>query len=99
MSRCSVGNYGYGLTGAAGMGGLGGFAGRGCVCSLPCLIILILVVLQFSKNCPKEYCDDDRYNRCECGNQQIGNGILFIITLFFLSCVGCGRGCGYGGGY
>lgn len=47
---------------------------------------------------------------CGCGNQQIGNGILFIIALFFLACAGCGAGgaggyggcqgsCGYGAGY
>ncbi|OPJ59437.1 hypothetical protein [Clostridium oryzae] len=32
------------------------------------------------------------------GDQQISNGILFIIALFFLSCAGCGSG-NYGGGY
>jgi hypothetical protein len=36
----------------------------------------------------------------ESNNQFIDNGILFIIALFFLSCAGCGRGCGgwFGGG-
>lgn len=37
-------------------------------------------------------------NRYGFNDQQVGNGILFIIALFFLSCAGCGRG-GYGGGY
>lgn len=70
--------------------------GGGCICSLPCLIILILVVLQFSKRHKGYGCDGDDDN---CGggygfgNQQIGNGVLFIIALFFLSCVGCSRGC------
>lgn len=33
------------------------------------------------------------------GDQDISNGILFIIALFFLSCAGCGRGnYGVGGG-
>ncbi|MDT8717103.1 hypothetical protein IAI10_10580 [Clostridium sp. 19966] len=44
---------------------------------------------------------------CRGGNQQIGNGILFIIALFFLACAGCGTGgcgglgtgCGCGSSY
>jgi hypothetical protein len=69
-----------------------------CICSLPTLIILILIVLQFSKYNKGYGCDrDDDYDDCDrrdskCGNQQVGNGVLFIIALFFLSCAGCGRG-------
>ncbi|MDP4091534.1 MAG: hypothetical protein Q8930_20000 [Bacillota bacterium] len=39
-----------------------------------------------------------RYNR---GCEQVGTDILFIIALFFLSCVGCGAGGfgGFGGSY
>lgn len=94
-----------------------------CICSLPTLVILILIVLQFSKcndTCKKDndecdyddhddhgddYDDDDEHDECDeeedkcCkhDNQQVGNGILFIIALFFLSCAGCGTG--YSGGY
>ncbi len=58
-----------------------------CICSFPTLIILILIVLQFSR-CNKHYGDGDDEGGCN----QVGNGILFIIALFFLSCSGCGRG-------
>lgn len=36
-----------------------------------------------------------RYSRF--GDQQVSNGLLFIIALFFLACVGCGAG-GFGAG-
>jgi hypothetical protein len=78
MSGCG---YGGGYTG-----------GSNCICDFPTLVILILIVLQFSKK-NKEYSHDD--DDCEYDgkfkNDQIGNGILFIIALFFLSCAGCGR--------
>jgi hypothetical protein len=45
----------------------------GCCCNFNTLIILILIILQFSK---KEH---GKHN-------QIDNSILFIIALFFLSC-------------
>lgn len=60
-----------------------------CICSFPTLIILILIVLQFSRCKDHDY-DDDGHGGFECN--QVGNGILFIIALFFLSCAGCGRG-------
>ena len=72
-----------------------------CICDFPTLIILILIVLQFSrfgKTTGYGYCDkDDDYDdccdrKCTRGTDLIGNGVLFIIALFFLSCVGCGRG-------
>lgn len=44
--------------------------------TLPSLIILILILLQFSRGC----LDDHR------GFEGIDNGILFIIALFYLSC-------------
>lgn len=62
--------------------GLVGGQGSNCICSLPTLVILILIVLQFSKHGEKYY----------DGDKQVGNGILFIIALFFLSCSGCGKG-------
>ncbi len=70
--------------------------GSNCICSFPTLVILILIVLQFSRcNRPKDDCDDDGgYGNFGCN--QVGNGILFIIALFFLSCSGCGKG-GFGG--
>jgi hypothetical protein len=46
-------NYGCGCGYGGGFGGgfLGGFGqGSNCICSLPTLIILILIVLQFSNN-------------------------------------------------
>jgi uncharacterized membrane protein len=42
-------NYGYGGGCNTGFGGLFG-QGSNCTCSLPMLIILILIILQFSKN-------------------------------------------------
>lgn len=86
-------------------GGL--FGGRSCCCSLPTLIILILIILQFSKHNNKydddyddDYEDEHEDEECKKGHKGIiDNGILFIIALFYLSC--CGAGCGregYGGG-
>ena len=66
------------------------FVGRGvanCICDFPTLVILILIVLQFSRRKHDEGYGDD----CK-GHGPIGNGVLFIIALFFLSCAGCGRG-------
>lgn len=90
-----VTNVGYAGTGLGlGYGGLGlGYGGLGygagscasnCICSFPTLVILILIVLQFS-----------RYGKGHdhCGGGIVDNGILFIIALFYLSCAGCGRGC------
>ena len=34
----------------------------------------------------KDYCDKQQ------GKDLVGNGVLFIIALFFLSCSGCGKG-------
>ncbi|MDT8717101.1 hypothetical protein IAI10_10570 [Clostridium sp. 19966] len=65
--------------------------GNNCICSLPTLIILILIVLQFSRGSHGCHEDDDE-SRCCTKDAPIGNGILFIIALFFLSCSGCGRG-------
>jgi len=67
-----------------------------CICNFPTLVILILIVLQFSKHSSKPCCKDDDIDdiedECCCKKgfgDQIGNGVLFIIALFFLSCVGC----------
>ncbi|WP_243154881.1 hypothetical protein [Clostridium thermarum] len=69
---------------------------KNCICDFPTLIILILIVLQFSKHGKGFGFDkDDDYDDCDRkgkGNDVIGNGVLFIIALFFLSCAGCGRG-------
>jgi hypothetical protein len=79
--------YGTGFGLGAGFGaGLGaGARGADCICSLPLLVVLILIILQFSRH--KSGCHDGG----RCGDQ-IGNGILFIIALFFLACVGCPKG-------
>lgn len=59
--------------------GCGGFLGnRSCCCSLPTLIILILIILQFSKK------DHDEHEGW--GGILGDNSILFIIAIFFLSC-------------
>ena len=79
-----------------------------CICSLPTLIILILIVLQFAKRNKKHDYDDDDcdyeegsrrrydkddYDEDDCyDGKQVDNGLLFIIALFFLSCAGCGKG-------
>ncbi|SCN23056.1 hypothetical protein N3C_1093 [Clostridium sp. N3C] len=70
---------------------------KNCICDFPTLIILILIVLQFSKQGKKfGYDRDEDYDDCDKkyskDNDVIGNGVLFIIALFFLSCAGCGRG-------
>lgn len=46
--------------------------GSSCACSLPTLIVLILIILQFSKKGGT--------------HKKIDKGILFIIALFYLSC-------------
>jgi len=68
-----------------------------CICDFPTLVILILIVLQFSKH-GKGYCHEDD-DCCDSKSYPIGNGILFIIALFYLSCAGCGTGKlgGFGG--
>ncbi len=53
-----------------------------CICSLPQVTILILIILQFSNKGPKSTGSEDEYS-------QIGNEILFIIALYFLSCIEC----------
>lgn len=70
---------------------------KNCICDFPTLIILILIVLQFTKRGKfTSYDRDDDYDDCDRkghkDNDVIGNGVLFIIALFFLSCAGCGRG-------
>ncbi|MDT8717207.1 hypothetical protein IAI10_11115 [Clostridium sp. 19966] len=63
------------------------------MCNFPTLVILILIILQFSKGCKKDYdCDDEESRTCCGGINIIDNGVLFIIALFFLSCSGCGKG-------
>ena len=94
MSGCC---YGGGYTG----GFTGGFAGglptrANCICDFPTLIILILIVLQFSRkhrgyHHDEDFDCDDKVCVDKCEDNQIGNGILFIVALFFLSCAGCGR--------
>jgi hypothetical protein len=70
-----------------------------CICSLPMLVILILIVLQFSRHGKSCCCEEDVQDDCCCEDRfaPVGNGILFIIALFFLACVGCGKG--FAGGY
>lgn len=66
--------------------------GGNCICNFPTLIILILIVLQFSRQNKKRYDDDGEYG--DRHGNVVDNGILFIIALFYLSCAGCGKGCG-----
>jgi hypothetical protein len=55
--------------------------GQNCCCNFNMLVILILIVLQFGKK--GHHDEDDK----ECENHQlVDNSILFIITLFYLSC-------------
>lgn len=46
--------------------------------TLPNLIVLILILLQFGKNF--------NFGSSEFGRGAVDNGILFIIALFYLSC-------------
>ncbi|MDT8717208.1 hypothetical protein IAI10_11120 [Clostridium sp. 19966] len=55
-----------------------GYDGNNCICSLPTLVILILIILQFSKKGHGG------------GSGLVDNGITFIVALFYLSCRGCG---------
>lgn len=74
---------------------------RGSCISLPALVILILILLQFGKKdkCKKDYDDEceeeyDDYDDYEEEKKEykgrhdtlVDNGILFIIALFFLAC-------------
>lgn len=64
--------YGYGYGGNS--------CGSGC-CNFPQLIILILILLQFSNK--------GSLPSCGCEQNKIGGidkGIIFIITLYYLSC-------------
>jgi hypothetical protein len=85
MSRCKR-EMSYKPMSTCGIG-FGGFGGGGnCCCNFPTLIILILIVLQFAKKKGNRHDDcDDEYEGGGWGDQ-IGNGILFIIALYFLSC-------------
>ena len=61
-----------------------GFGDRNCICDFPTLVILILIVLQFSKKDGRGF---------EHGEKFVDNGLLFIIALFFLSCAVCKKPC------
>ena len=76
--------------GGYGMGN--GIAGTGC--SFSCLIILILILLYFSRRrgnccCEENSCCDNGGFLGGCG---IDGGIIFVITLFYLSCISCNKG-------
>lgn len=68
---CGGGVYGAGAYGTE----------KGCICSLPTLVILILIILQFGKK--SHYDDEDEGSYKSAG---IDNGILFIIAIFYLIC-------------
>jgi|BioPla2DNA2_1021312.scaffolds.fasta_scaffold00588_16 hypothetical protein len=53
-----------------------------CICTLPEIAILILIILQFSNRGK-----DNRRGKDEI--PQISNEVLFIIALYFLSCIQC----------
>ena len=74
--------------------GVGGFRSGNCCCSFPTLVILILIILQFSRQEKVRIDLDDEGSRRHHEKGFIAdNGILFIIALFFLACTGCGKGC------
>lgn len=53
-----------------------------CICSLSQLVILILIILQFSNG-------GKGTGKVNYENQQISNEVLFIIALYFLTCIEC----------
>lgn len=58
-------------------------------CSFPCLIILILILLQFGRGRKGPVCCDPCDEPCEgnrFGGFGLDSGILFIIALYYLSC-------------
>ena len=58
-------------------------------CSFPCLIILILILLQFGRGGRRSGCCDPCEESCEgnrFGGFGLDSGILFIIALYYLSC-------------
>ena len=57
----------------------------GSKCSFSCLIILILILLQFSNS--GSFFGGKGHNCCEGGNFLVDKGIIFIIALYYLSCV------------
>ena len=63
---------------------LGFRRGGNCCCNLSQLTILILIVLQFSKK--KECTDTDEDGECTGEGQLVDDGVLFIITIFYLCC-------------
>ncbi len=85
----------------------GGGLGTGC-CNFSALIILILILLFFGKGFDKRRgpCGEERGHGDGFGFNGLFGGIIFIITLFYLSCCGPGKcatpspcGMGYGMGY
>lgn len=65
----------------------GSFNEGSCCCNFSALIILILIVLQFSGRKFFGKGHEDEEDEEGCGKRQlIDNSILFIIALFFLSC-------------
>lgn len=66
MSKCKKHEESVVVVPQAPVAGIGG-----CACSLPMLVLLILIILQFSK---------------KGTGKKIDKGILFIIALFYLSC-------------
>jgi len=85
MSSC-CGRRCCGVNQCSGYGGATG-------CNFSCLVILILILLYFSKK-KGNSCFEE--NSCSgfldgCG---LDGGIIFIITLFYLSCSRCGNGFG-----
>ena len=63
--------------------------GKGSACSFPCLIILILILLQFGSSKRASVCCDPCEDPCSenrHGGFGLDSGILFIIALYYLSC-------------
>ena len=71
----------------------GGGLGTGC-CNFSALIILILILLFFGQSLAGKRrgpCDEHEGHGGFLGGTGIFGGIIFIITLFYLSCCGPGK--------
>ncbi|WBW98921.1 hypothetical protein [Oceanirhabdus sp. W0125-5] len=92
MSRCRCHTKCYGMMPTVGAPLAHGGFGTGC-CNFSSLVILILILLFFGRGLVRRGpCEEERGSAGFFGsNDGIFGGIIFIITLYFLSCCGPGR--------
>ena len=93
MSRCRCHTKCYGLMPTVGAPLAHGGFGTGC-CNFSALIILILILLFFGKGLERSRgpCREEKGSAGFFGgNDGIFGGIIFIITLYFLTCCGPGK--------